>query len=105
IGYVHTDAMSRVANAFYVLYSKDPHLGAIGFIWTPLPSIAALFFLLFYPLFPPLASSGLAGICMSSLFAGLTAVLLLQAGDRFELPRWLSTLLAILFAFNPFMFL
>ncbi|MFW5437196.1 hypothetical protein [Paenibacillus apiarius] len=30
IGYMHSDAISRVANAFYVLYSGDPHLGAIG---------------------------------------------------------------------------
>lgn len=105
IGYVHTDAMSRVANAFYVLYSKDPHLGAIGFIWTPLPSFVELIFLLFYPLFPALASSGLAGIFMSSLFASCTAVLMIQAGDRFRLPRWSSTAISLLFILNPFMFL
>ena len=52
IGYVHTDAMSRVANAFYVLYSQDPHLGAIGFVWTPLPSLVELLFLLSYPIYP-----------------------------------------------------
>jgi len=105
IGYVHTDAMSRVANAFYVLYSRDPHLGAIGFVWTPLPSLVELVFLLFYPLYPPLASSGLAGVLMSSLFAGLSAVLLARAADEHGLPPAAGVGIALLFAFNPFMFL
>ncbi|MGG4396205.1 hypothetical protein ABEX25_18040 [Paenibacillus thiaminolyticus] len=105
IGYVHTDAMSRVANAFYVLYSGDPHLGAIGFVWNPLPSLVEIAFLAFYPLFPALASSGLAGVFMSSLFAGCTAALLVQAGDSHGLSRWISVAISLLFAFNPFMFL
>ncbi len=46
-GYMHTDALSRVANAFYVLYSRDPHLGAIGFIWNPLPSLMEMVLLIF----------------------------------------------------------
>jgi hypothetical protein len=29
----NSDALSRTANAYYVLYSRDPHLAAIGFIW------------------------------------------------------------------------
>ena len=27
------DAYSRVGNAYYVLFSRDPHLAAIGFVW------------------------------------------------------------------------
>jgi hypothetical protein len=33
------DAPSRVANAGYVLESRDPHLSAVGFVWNPLPSL------------------------------------------------------------------
>ena len=33
------DATSRVANADYVISSRDPHLSAIGFVWNPLPSL------------------------------------------------------------------
>lgn len=105
IGYIHTDAMSRVANAYYVLYSRDPHLGAIGFIWTPLPSLVELVFLLFKPLYPPLASSGLAGVLMSSLFSALIAVLLVRAGEENGVPKGVAWAVALLFAFNPFMFL
>src|SRR6476660_7244053 len=36
------DALSRVGNASYVLFSRDPKLAAIGFVWTPLPSLIML---------------------------------------------------------------
>jgi hypothetical protein len=50
------DATSRMANAFYVLYSRDPHIAAIGFVWNPGTSIADMVPLLFYHLWTPLAS-------------------------------------------------
>ncbi|WP_028551442.1 ArnT family glycosyltransferase [Paenibacillus sp. UNC451MF] len=105
IGYVHSDAMSRVANAFYVLFSRDPHLGAIGFVWTPLPSLVDLIFLLPYRWFPALASSGVAGVIMSSLFAGMTAAMLARAAISFGLPGWFAIVFSLLFSCNPFMFL
>ncbi|MCU6797597.1 glycosyltransferase family 39 protein [Paenibacillus sp. WQ 127069] len=105
IGYVHSDSMSRVANAFYVLYSRDPHLGAIGFVWNPLPSVIELFLLLPYHWFPELASSALAGVIMSSVFAGMTAVLLARAAVEFGLSRRFAVILSISFSCNPFIFL
>ncbi|GLI06213.1 hypothetical protein YDYSG_22430 [Paenibacillus tyrfis] len=105
IGYVHSDAMSRVANAFYVLYSRDPHLAAIGFVWNPLPSLVELLFLLPYHWLPELASSALAGVLMSSVFAGMTAVLLARAAVDFGLSRTFAVLLSLSFSCNPFMFL
>ncbi|MCD9024485.1 glycosyltransferase family 39 protein [Cohnella silvisoli] len=105
IGYLHSDAISRVANAFYVLYSRDPHLGAIGFIWNPLPSLLELIPLLFYPLYPPLASSALAGILLTSMFAGLTAIHLYRAGQKFKLSIPMSVTVTLLYGLNPFIFL
>lgn len=105
IGFLHSDAISRVANAFYVLYSRDPHLGAIGFIWNPLPSFLEIVFLLFYPLYPPLASSALAGILLTSLFAGATGALLYRSGRKFELSAGMSMAIALLYGLNPFIFL
>ncbi|MGN8230749.1 ArnT family glycosyltransferase [Paenibacillus polymyxa] len=105
LGYMHTDALSRVANAFYVLYSRDPHLGAIGFVWNPLPSLMELIVLLFYPLFPVLASHGLAAVIVSSLFAGASAALLYATGKQLGLHGATSLLIALLFSLNPFMFL
>ncbi|NHN32942.1 ArnT family glycosyltransferase [Paenibacillus agricola] len=105
IGYVHSDSMSRVANAFYVLYSRDPHLGAIGFVWNPLPSIIELVLLLPYPWFPALASSAIAGVIMSSVFAGMTAVILARAAIEFGQSRWFAVLFSLSFSCNPFIFL
>ncbi|MGQ3480929.1 glycosyltransferase family 39 protein [Paenibacillus sp. TY11] len=105
LGYMHTDALSRVANAFYVLYSRDPHLGAIGFIWNPLPSLLEMVILLLYPIFPALATYGLAAVILSATFAALTAMLLYRAGVRTGLSSGMSLMLALLYALNPFILL
>ncbi len=39
LGFYEGDALSRTANAMYVVLGRDPHLAAIGFVWNPLPSI------------------------------------------------------------------
>src|ERR1017187_7516327 len=41
------DAQSRLANGFYVIYSRDPHLAAVGFVWQPFTSLASIPLLLF----------------------------------------------------------
>jgi len=61
------DATSRLANGFYVLYSRDPHVGAIGFVWNPGTSIADLIPLLFYHLWTPLASHMFAASLASAV--------------------------------------
>ena len=60
------DAVSRMANGFYVLYSRDPHLAAIGFVWNPGTSIADLVPLLFYHLWTPLATHMFAASLVSA---------------------------------------
>src|SRR6185437_6394723 len=45
------DAVSRMANGYYVLWSRDPHLAAVGFVWSPLQSFADIPVLVFKPLF------------------------------------------------------
>jgi hypothetical protein len=39
---VASDAYARVAIAHRILFSRDPHLAAIGFVWSPLPVLALL---------------------------------------------------------------
>ena len=41
-GSIMGDAESRVADAWYVFFTRDPHLAAIGFVWNPLPSILVM---------------------------------------------------------------
>lgn len=67
------DAVARVANAYYVLFSRDPHLAAIGFVWNPLPSLLDLPLLVFKDILPPLSERALAG-CLVSAVAMAAAI-------------------------------
>ncbi|MBV9543820.1 MAG: hypothetical protein JOY61_05540, partial [Chloroflexi bacterium] len=82
------DTLSRMANAFYVLYSREPHLAAIGFVWPPALGAAMMPLLLLYPLWPLVASHGLAAGVVSAvagaMFAAVTFAIMRAAG----LPRW-----------------
>ncbi|HEX5594512.1 MAG TPA: hypothetical protein VFX61_00590 [Micromonosporaceae bacterium] len=69
------DAMSRIANAYYILFSRDPHLAAVGFVWNPLPSLILLPVLPLKALIPALTREGLVAALSSALFmAGTIAV-------------------------------
>jgi hypothetical protein len=95
------DAWSRVANAYYVLYSRDPHLAAIGFVWNPLPSVAVLPLLPLRALWPDMVATGFAGsivsaLCMAAAVWGIHGIAV-DWGVR----RSASLLVVVLFAFNP----
>jgi len=70
-GTITGDAWSRVGNAYYVLFSRDPHLAAIGFVWNPLPSLVELPLLPFAALWPALVDRGFAGNLMSAVFMAI----------------------------------
>jgi len=70
--HVMTDAWSRVGSASYVLFSRDPHLAAIGFVWGPLPPLLMLPLVAFAPLWPGLVHDGLAATLLSA--ASMAAV-------------------------------
>jgi hypothetical protein len=95
------DAASRMANAFYVLYSRDPHLAAVGFVWNPGMSIADLIPLLFYHAWTPLATHIFAASIVSAVsMAGAVyqvRCVLLEWGVA-RAPR---ITLTVLFALNP----
>jgi hypothetical protein len=95
------DAMSRMANGYYVLYSRDPHLAAIGFVWSPLQSATEIPLLALRPLFPALTTHNLAGSLVSVL-AGMGAVHQLHAAQReWGVRRAPRLVVTALFALNP----
>jgi hypothetical protein len=104
-GYFMGDAVSRVANAFYVLYIQPAHLAAIGFVWNPLPSLLELPFMPLVQIYKPLATAALAGVIVTSLFAAGTAFLIYKNCRHFNIPNWAAFTIVSLFAFNPFIFL
>lgn len=73
LGYINPDASSRVGNAAFTILSRDPHLGAIGFVWNPLPSLVeiplvAAFEHWPFTRWPTLRQIGFEGAIMSAMF-------------------------------------
>lgn len=95
------DALSRVQGAQAVLFSREPHLVAMGFVFTPLSTLAELPLVAFSPLMPELTRYGVAGVVVSALFmAGAVRQLWLLAHDR-GAPLWFTVVVTALFALHP----
>ena len=98
---VMTDAWSRVGSATYVLFSRDPHLAAIGFVWGPLPPLLMLPLVAFAPLWPALIHDGLAATLLSAAcMAGAVSQMHAMLRDL-GLPRTRRTVLTAMFAAHP----
>ncbi len=95
------DAVARQANGFSVLFSRDPHLGAIGFVWNPLPSVTTIPFLLFRGVFPGLVTNNFAGslasaVCMAGAVWQFRATL-----QEWGVSRPARLVMTLCFAANP----
>jgi hypothetical protein len=95
------DAMARMANGFYVLYSRDPHLAAIGFVWNPLQSILDMVPLLLYHAWTPLATHEFAGTLVSVTCMAGAVYQIRCALFEWGLGRSARLILTVLFALNP----
>ena len=99
------DGPSRVANAGYTLLSRDPHLGAIGFVWNPLPSLIQIPLMPLATWIPELRTYGLLGCVQSGVFmAGAVLIVRAMAFDRGLPPVWHWTAI-VAFAANPMIIL
>ena len=95
------DALARVDNAFNVLFTRDPHLAAIGFYWPPLPSFLELPIIAFKPFFPALVTKGFAGSIEAALFGAGTVVLFNSALRWAGVVRGMRWVICILWMINP----
>lgn len=84
LGFYEGDALSRTANAMYVVKGRDPHVAAIGFVWNPLPSVVQIPLVL---LLDPFALAYLSAPLHTALFGAATlwvldrTLRLLEVGD------------------------
>ena len=86
-GFILGDALSRVQASESVLYSRDPHLAAIGFIFTPLTAMLEVPVMVLSPFFPDLTARGFAGSVMSAVFMAGAVVQIFSTGSDRGLPR------------------
>ena len=98
---IFADALAREANAYYVLFSRDPHLPAVGFVWNPLPSLLLLPILPLRHFFPALVRDGFAGNLESAVLMAGTVVLLASCLRKLVLRRAPRLVLVALFALHP----
>jgi hypothetical protein len=95
------DSMSRVANAYYTVFSRDPHLAAIGFVWNPLPSLILLPLLPLGLVVPALTQEGLLVVLVSATLMALTVTVLHDILRRAGVPRIPRLVLTGAFALHP----
>ena len=95
------DATSREANAYYVFFSNDPHLAAIGFVWNPLTSLTEMPLILLKGLWPALTTEAFASGIMSSVFMAATCYQLFRFMEELGVRRTVRWLLVAAFAVNP----
>lgn len=95
------DAQSRLANGYYILYSRDPHVAAIGFVWMPLMSLSVLPLLLLKGIWPALGQHAFAANIMSAVFMATAVHNLRRILLAARTPTAPRIALVILFALNP----
>lgn len=100
-GFILGDALSRVSAAQGALFSRDPHLAAIGFIFTPLTAMLQIPAVLLSPMWPEMTARAFSGTIVSAVFMAGGAVQILGMGTDRGLPRGYVLAITALFALNP----
>lgn len=100
-GFILGDALARVSAAQSALFSRDPHLAAIGFIFTPLTALVQIPALLLSPIWPEMAERALSGTLMSAVFMAGAVVQILGMGLDRGLPKGYALAITAMFALNP----
>jgi hypothetical protein len=101
---IERDTFSRVEIADRVLFSRDPHLAAIGFVWSPLPILALLPLMPLKLLWPQLVTRGLAGGIVSAACMAGSVVQLRSALRESGVAQRIALLLTAAFALHPLVF-
>lgn len=98
-GIVKSDAMSRIANAYYTVWSRDPHLMAVGLGWPPLVSLMEI------PLIfsPYLTQTALAGAIVSAAWGVIGAIFLLKTAWHYGIGKWWSLAILAGYSLHPLM--
>jgi hypothetical protein len=92
------DAISRTADARAMLFSRDPHLAAMGFVWLPWPVFAQLPAML---ILSPLRQAGFSGPLTTAIGGAITVYLVGRMCGVLNVPRRWAIVATGIFALNP----
>ena len=96
-----TDALARVSSANFIVHSRDPHLGAVGFVFGPLPALVMAPFVWLAEIFPALLTRAFLGNILSALCTAGGAVLVRSILRDLGVGRSVSLVLVVAFAAHP----
>jgi len=97
-GYEINDAISRTSMADHVVLSRDPHLGAMGWYWMPLPQISQIPMVFATYLFHQVR---FAGPLTSALWAAAVIPVLASIARSLGVPKKFAVIGCGLYAFSP----
>jgi hypothetical protein len=92
------DALARTSDAIFVTVGRDPHLGAIGFYWPPIPQLIQTPFV---PILVHFGRQDMAGPISSAICMALTIPVLGRLCTRLGLSRVMRFAICASFAINP----
>lgn len=85
---VPADATSRVVAAQSVIFGRDPHPEAIGFVWGPFPTLFEVPVVWLRTWWPDVAGSGMAAVVVSAAFMGAMLAQIVGWGQDSGAPGW-----------------
>jgi hypothetical protein len=92
------DELNRIADAVYVTVGRDPHLGAIGFYWPPLPQLLNC---IFVPILEPFGQTIMAGPVETAFCMAGCIPVLAKLGRSLGVGRWTIFAICCVFAITP----
>jgi hypothetical protein len=98
VHYAIGDALSRSEDARAVLFSRDPHLAAWGFVWFPGPVVLQLPFM---AIVSPLNQAALAGPLSTATCGALTVLVMVKLFRRLGLSEPMVAALTVAYCLNP----
>ncbi|MCR5735021.1 MAG: dolichyl-phosphate-mannose--protein mannosyltransferase [Lachnospiraceae bacterium] len=96
------DAMSRTANAFYVLYSRPYRLTSMGLVWNPLPSVVQLPFVWASKIWRPLVTKGISMSFASAVFEAWGVKALYNCFHTLKCRERDALIIILIFVLNPY---
>ncbi|MCE5291215.1 MAG: glycosyltransferase family 39 protein [Nocardiaceae bacterium] len=95
------DALARVAAARAVVLSRDAHVAALGFIFTPLTALVQIPLTVLSSWWPGVTRWAVSGVVTSAVFMAGAVVQVRGIGLDRGVPGRLTTLVTTLFALTP----